>query len=163
MIIKTLSAAAIALALVGSAAANNTVLLTDGQAKSGSRSVGLDLDISDEASAFNFLVTLPKGSKNVDTSRCLSGLPKSHVGKCVASKDGSKVAVVVYSASNQVIPAGLLELGEIRYASAAKAGGAGVEKITLASPAGNKNLSATAKVVDLNQSENASNRSTIAK
>lgn len=162
MITKTIYAAAIALALVGSASAGNTVLLTDGQAKAGFRSAALDLDIADQASAFNFLVTLPKGAKGVDTSRCLAGLPKSHVGKCVASKDGSKVAVVVYSASNDALPTGLLQLGEIRYASAAKAG-AGVEKITLASPAGTKALNANAKVVDLNQSENASNRSTIAK
>lgn len=117
------------------AKAGNTLLATQGISKSSAGSVALDVQTDGMVTAMSFLVRLPKGVQGLDIDNCLSKLPSTHTGKCRASKDGSKVAVVLYSPSNTPLPEGLVSLGEINYSSGAK-GSVSIEKVTMAGASG---------------------------
>ena len=131
---------------VGAAKAGNTILATYGMSKSAGGSVALDIQTDGEVTAMNFLVALPKGLKGLNIDNCLSGLPSTHTGQCKASKDGRKVAVVVYSVSNKPLPAGLVSLGEINYSSGAR-GEISIEKVTMAGESGHDSRAVDIQVV----------------
>lgn len=108
MTIKTkLSFAAAALLLAGSASANTVVVTQEG------RLVALDFQSTGDVSAFQFTVDLPKGVTNIDTSKCLSDLPKGYTGVCRAK--GNRVAAVVYSGDNKPFPADVVSLGTLNF------------------------------------------------
>lgn len=109
-------AAAVGLTFAGLASAN-TVVVTQG----GNR-VALDFQSNGDVSAFQFTVDLPKGVDKVNTSKCLSDLPKGFTGVCRSK--GNRVAAVVYSGNNTPFPADVVSLGTISYqGSMAKDGG----------------------------------------
>lgn len=158
MNIKTLIclAAAAGLYTGAASAAENTVLLTHGADRSGNVIAGLDLQTTGEASAFQFAIELPEGASNVNTANCLKGLPSTHTGMC-GSKNG-RVAVVVYSASNDVLPAGMLSLGEISF-DAPKRGDISLDKIVLAGPKGS--LQAKGRVESLDRPQPGRGRNAV--
>lgn len=136
----------------GASASENTILLAEGVSKGGGNSLSIDLALTDDVSAFNFLIALPKGATNIDTSKCLSALPATHTGKCGVTAHGDKVAVVVYSANNQALPIGLTSIGEINYSkqlASRRAGEVKLEKVKLASPRRGSSVSFDVKSVDL--------------
>lgn len=139
--------------MFSSASADNTVLATYGSsAKKGGNIMNLDIQSEGSASALQFVVNLPKGAHAADVSNCLSGLPKSHLGKCRASKDGSKVAVVVYSVKNEVLPAGMIEFGQIGIAGVSAAKGAvSVSNVLFAGPKQARIGAGSSEVVDLDR------------
>lgn len=116
--------------------AGNQVVLTDGGAKSGLRTVALDLAVQPEATAFEFSIRLPKGVQKVDTTRCLADLPSSHQGKCVYRKDVGDVFVIAFSPTNARLGGEIVSLGTI-----AVSGGEGplsVQEVVFASEAGKR-------------------------
>ncbi len=96
--------------LAGSAVANE-VVLTHGQ---GANRLALDFVASGDATAFEFELALPKGSRNIDTSKCLAELPATHTGACKFNPDTGNVVVIVYSNDNRPLPAGIVSLGWIQ-------------------------------------------------
>ena len=154
---KTIIGLSMALGLAGIASAENTVVVTHGAAKGGAASAALDFQSDGEARAFQFLLQLPKGASNVNTSKCLADLPKSHSGKCAASKDGSKVAVVVFSAANAALPVGIHSLGEISY-RAPGGGQLNLDKMMVAGSDGSKSLPVSPKVVSVDDNARGQNR-----
>jgi len=132
---NTMAAAIFSVLVSGSAfAAGNTVVVTDvGNAKSG-RVVSLDLQSAGDVSAFQFALDLPAGAKNVNTSKCLSDLPKGYSGVC-ESKD-SRVAAVIFSSNNSPLPAGMVSLGTISFQGGQAKSGIQVSELLGASPTG---------------------------
>ena len=130
MNIKTLvSLVAAAGFCASAAAADNTVLVTQGKGMA-----GLDVQTTGEVTALQFAIDLPPGAKGINTDNCLSGLPSTHVGKCGANDKG-RVAVVIYSPGNEPLPAGMAELGKITFQSAGK-GAIALDKIVFAGAKG---------------------------
>lgn len=104
-------AAAVGLLVAGVASAN-TVVVTQGGARDAGL-LALDFQSSGDVSAFQFTVDLPKGVSNIDTSKCLSELPKGFTGVCRSK--GNRVAAVVYSGDNTPFPADVVALGTVSY------------------------------------------------
>jgi len=53
-------------------------------------------------------------------SRCVSEVPKSHQAQCVA-KDG-EIHGMVWSNSNEKLPAGIISVGQVSFSGTEKAG-----------------------------------------
>jgi hypothetical protein len=99
----------------------NEVLLTSDAAKGGNASLAtLDLVTDGQATAFEFSIKVPKGVKNVDTSKCLADLPSSHNGNCVYREKFGDILVIAFSPVNAKLPAGIVSLGSIKVDNAAK-------------------------------------------
>lgn len=110
-------------AMFSVSASANEVLLTASEAKSTAGAMALDLVTDGNVTAFEFTVSA-NGAKSVDTSKCLSELPKSHQGTCVFRAKTNDVIVIAFSPTNAVLPSGVVGLGSLNLpaASAAKVG-----------------------------------------
>ena len=97
---------------VSAAGAGNNVWITEAKVK-GANSFALDLETEGSVAAFQFFVKLPAGVReaDVDLSKCLSALPKSHQGGCVF-KDG-QVRLGAFSPTLEAFPAGMTSIGSI--------------------------------------------------
>lgn len=156
MNIRTILATAIFASMCSTAvAADNTILVTHGATR-GAQLAAIDIQSSGEASAFQFGIQLPKGARNIDTSNCLSALPKTHTGTCQASEEKGRVAVVVFSVNNSTLPAGMLEIGQITFKGGSSQG-LGLDHLVMAGASGQKTLGVTGRVEAVS-SERASNR-----
>lgn len=127
---KSIGMLAAGMLLLGSAQAAELVVIGDGPAakRAGKETARLDFYSDGGVAAFQFGVKLPAGSAGVNTSKCLSGLPKSHIGACQLNKAGDMLAVVVYSTQNEALPSGTIQLGSITFKrSAAKGGYSAIE------------------------------------
>lgn len=112
MNMKLLSATALMLAFAGSASAAD-LLLTQGLAKRGDKAmVGIDVVSDGDVRGFDFVIPVAKGMK-VDTSRCLSALPKGFQGSCTFN--GTEVAALVFSWTPQTLPKGVHTIGTISF------------------------------------------------
>ncbi len=122
---------AAALLVAGSAQAAELVVIGDGPAagkRVGKETTRLDFYSEGGVAAFQFGVKLPAGTSGINTSKCLTGLPKTHIGACQVNKAGDMLAVVVYSTQNEALPSGTIQLGSVTFKrSAAKGGHAAVE------------------------------------
>ena len=148
----TLFAGVLGLASMAAAHADNTVLTTYGAAKGGRSVMNLDIQSNGDATALQFLVTLPKGVTAAGTQSCLSSLPKSHVGLCRSNKDGSKVAVVVYSLDNSALPSGMIEVGQLNLnGMSAEKGAVSVSNVLFAGPKQANVAKGSSEVVDLDR------------
>lgn len=101
-------------------ASGGEVVLAEGQAKrSGGKDVSIDLVGASSASAFSFVINLPSDAANVDVSRCVSELPKSHVARCEKVSD-TRVAVIGWSAKLEPLGSDLVAVGRISFDSMQK-------------------------------------------
>lgn len=151
-------ALALCFGFVASASADNTFVVTQGATKAGKQSLALDFQSSGDASAFQFLIKLPRDARNIDTSKCLAALPKTHTGVCQAAPKGGKVAVVVYSGSNTPLPAGIHELGTLSYSSSLMDKPA-LDKMVVSSASGQNSLPVAQEVATLNESRQSHGQS----
>lgn len=105
-----------AAAALGCSAAMADELLVTSEAGKGRSMMALDLATNGQAVGIQAKIALPKGvdASKVDLSGCLSDLPSSHKGNCVML-DG-QVLVLVYSDSNEPLPAGVVSIGRVGFA-----------------------------------------------
>lgn len=122
-VLKIATIAGVFGAMFSVSASANEVLLTASEAKSSAGAMALDLVTDGNVTAFEFTVSA-NGAKSVDTSKCLSELPKSHNGTCVFRAKTNDVIVIAFSPTNAPLPSGVVGLGSLNLpaASAAKAG-----------------------------------------
>ena len=104
-----------------SVAGANELLVTDSGAKRGGQQLALDFVNSGDATALEFEVSVPKGV-TPNTSKCVSEIPKTHVGACKFNEKTGKIVVMVYSNENAKLPAGMVAIGTIATDSMAKGG-----------------------------------------
>jgi len=109
-----------ALSLFSMVAGANELLLTSSSSKAGATQVSIDFVSDGQAVAFQYNIALPKGvsADQVDLRSCSADLPKQYVGECSVAK-GQIIGFVVNDA-NVPFPAGVLPVGKIGIASAAK-------------------------------------------
>lgn len=119
---KTSAVLAIALGVASVSALADDLLGTVGHSKDGRTTVALDLVTGGETTVFEFVVEVPKGARNVDVSKCLTGLPATHTAKCQYNEKSGEVIAIAYSPSNTALPKGALELGSVSYGSLQKGG-----------------------------------------
>lgn len=96
------------------AAQNNELIIQD-QANSKAAGRVFSMDYVSDGTAVGLQIRvkvegLAKGG--LDLSNCLADLPKSHLGSCKVTQDGD-VLVLVYSATNQPLPQGLVSIGRV--------------------------------------------------
>ncbi|HQW80383.1 MAG TPA: hypothetical protein PLQ74_00790 [Pseudomonadota bacterium] len=105
----------------GSASAKelNAPMALEASSRGGSKLLSLDFESDGNAASFSFRVVFPEGAKSIDTSRCLSELPKGFVGVCKVY-DGKVVAVTVMNTEGGAFPAGLNSIGKLAYSSNSK-------------------------------------------
>lgn len=109
---------AISLIMVGSASSNDLIVTVE-KAASG-QGVALDFSSDGTASALQMRFKVGDAKKaNVDLSKCVAGLPKSHSGECRFDK--GVLTVLVYSDTNATLPNGVVSIGTISFP---RAGGA---------------------------------------
>lgn len=94
------------------AAHADELIITDSVAKGGS-SIAVDLVTEGSTVAFQFNIKLPRGVKpsDVDLTKCVSDLPKSHSGQCNVAK--GQIIGLVYNDQNVALPAGLVSVGRV--------------------------------------------------
>lgn len=158
MNIKNVISLACALAFSSAAFAENTVVATHGAGKSGVQTVAIDFQSSGDASAFQYVIELPKGATNINLANCVSGLPSTHVGECRASEKKGKVAVVVYSVSNTPLKAGIHGVGTISYHSNLITK-PGLAKMVVGSASGKGTSPVSKQVVSINEPSDRANES----
>lgn len=102
-----------------SAAQQNSPLAIEAAGRGNMKILSLDFESDGEAASFSFRVVLPEGAKMVDTSNCLSELPKGFRGVCKEydEKVGKVVAVTVMNVEGNAFPAGLNSVGKLRFVS----------------------------------------------
>ncbi|MBI2397615.1 MAG: hypothetical protein HYV17_07435 [Xanthomonadales bacterium] len=121
MNIKFAVAASLLFAAAGvSAKSENAPLGMEVETKGGSKIMSLDFESAGDAASFTFRVVFPEGAKQIDTSRCLSELPKGFFGVCKVY-DGKVVAVTVNNSEGATFPAGMNRIGKLSYVSNSKA------------------------------------------
>lgn len=128
--------AGVALSIVGgSVAANELVVVDSGASKSG-RSFSLDFRSDGRATALEVRLDIGARGKDavVDVSKCATKLPATHTGSCVFN--GEQLVVLVYSATNALLPAGMLDLGTVSIGgrSGGHAKGVRVAELIVAGP-----------------------------
>ena len=98
--------------LFTSIASADELVVTAGSAKKGS-SIALDLVTEGSTVAFQFNIALPKGIEpsQVDLSRCVADLPKTHSGLCSVAK--GQIIGLVYNDQNMALPKGIVSVGQI--------------------------------------------------
>jgi hypothetical protein len=100
----------------------NELLLVDGGLAKAGRTFSLDFNSDGRGTAIEARIDVgaeAKGSR-VDVSKCVVKLPASHTGSCVFN--GKEVVILVYSATNALLPAGMIDLGTVSVS-----GGTGAE------------------------------------
>lgn len=138
----TKSKIALAVALFAGAvgAANAAELVVTSQAVKGTRALGVDFASDGRATAFQARLSVPGAEVGTtNTSKCLSALPKTHQGSCVVSKSG-EVTILVFSGKNDLLPSGVVSVGQIgvRALATAKAvGGVQVTELLVSDATGN--------------------------
>lgn len=97
---------------MSSVASSEELIVTAGTAKKGG-SIALDLVSDGSAVAFQFNIPLPKGieASQVDLSRCVADLPKTHSGQCNVAK--GQIIGLVYNDQNVALPKGVVPVGQI--------------------------------------------------
>lgn len=131
---KIMLGAALSVLGSGAAFAGNTIVVTDvGNAKAG-RVVSLDMQSAGDTAAFQFALDLPAGAGNVNTSKCLSELPKGYSGVCESK--GGRVAAVIFGANNTPLPAGMISLGTISFTGGQAKSGIRVSDVVGSSASG---------------------------
>ncbi|MBB5207324.1 hypothetical protein [Chiayiivirga flava] len=102
------------LAMVSTSAFSDELLVTSGSAK-GRSSHALDFSTNGEAVGFQFNIRLPEGisPEQVNVKSCVAELPKSHSGQCRVNKN--EIVGLVFSDSNEKLPAGLVSVGRISF------------------------------------------------
>lgn len=117
------STALVAVAFGVSAKQINAPLAMEATGRGGAKILSLDFESDGEAASFSFRVVFPEGAKRIDTSRCLSDLPKGFEGVCKEynEADGKVVAVTVINTEGKAFPAGLNSVGKLSYVSSSKA------------------------------------------
>lgn len=90
----------------------NEVMVTEAKISHGGKALALEIESDGNASTFQLFINVPGAkAKDVDLSRCLSNLPKTHTGGCVL-KDG-QIRLGAYSQSLAKLPAGVLQVGTV--------------------------------------------------
>lgn len=126
-------------AFAGASVASDVLLTQSDSKKAGV--VALDVVSDGNASAFNFVIPLGiDGSrkvnpKQIDLTKCLAELPKTHVGGCAYRAKKNDIAIFVYSPSNDLLPKGIVGLGTIT-APASLSKSFVVKNVEFASPSG---------------------------
>ena len=118
---KSKIALAVALIFGASAAASAAELVVTSQQAKGARALGVDFVSDGRATAFRARLSVPgaeQGTTNV--SKCLGALPKTHTGSCVVTKSG-EITILVYSGKNDLLPNGVVPVGQIGVRSLAQA------------------------------------------
>jgi hypothetical protein len=89
------------------------LVVTAGAAKKGGSTIALDLVTEGSTVAFQFNIPLPKGieASQVDLSRCVADLPKTHSGQCNVAK--GQIIGLVYNDQNVALPKGIVSVGQI--------------------------------------------------
>lgn len=134
---KTLQMLAATLALGFSASAVSSELLVtqaDTSAKSGQRSVSIDIVSDGNVSGFNFFVRtgqLKLGS--VDLSACVEALPKNFDGECRQGLEG--VYFYALAKGREALPAGLNPVGKLRLPAGVEV--VGIEELAMGDIEGN--------------------------
>lgn len=125
---KVLSAAGLAAVLVCSAAGANELLLVDGGLSKAGRAFSLDFRSDGRATAIEARIDVGVSGElaKVNVSKCAGRLPATHTGSCVFN--GKEVVILVYSATNALLPAGIIDLGTISVAGGSE--GAKSVKVT---------------------------------
>lgn len=106
---------AIALGATSFAASADDLIGTIGKSRNGSTVVAIDLITNGDSSVFEFVVEVPKGAKNIDVSKCLSGLPSTHIGKCQYNEADGEIIGIAYSTTAATLPKGVVELGTVSF------------------------------------------------
>lgn len=151
MNIKTISlAVAMSVGFMSAASAETTVVATHSAEKSGMQRVGVDFQSNGDITAFQFLMKLPRDARNIDTSKCLSGLKGSFTGQCVAHAKKGLVAVVVYSTDHTSLSAGMHDIGTITYTSNLNEKPA-LDKMAVGSASGRRDTPIANEVVGLDE------------
>lgn len=126
-------ASAAALLLSSSAfAINNAPYAAEVQTRNGAKLLSLNFESAGDVSAFTFRVVLPDDAKAIDTSNCLSELPKGFTGVCKAY--GNVVAVTAYSSNIKALPAGLVTVGKLSYRSSLAKAQAQIDSFEASTP-----------------------------
>jgi hypothetical protein len=115
---KVVATAGAVSAFVCAPAAANELLLVDGGLGKGGRAFSLDFNSDGRGTAIEARIDVgaqEKGAR-VDVSKCVSKLPSTHTGSCVFN--GKEVVILVYSATNALLPAGMIDLGTVSVAGA---------------------------------------------
>lgn len=113
--------------------AENTVLLgVSKAARNGLGSTSIDFVSSGKIAAFNMTIELPVGVEKINTTNCVSEVPKSHIAVCKSL--GNKVSLVVYSPRNEPLPAGIIPVGKVSYRGASAGGAAKVMNVKASAP-----------------------------
>lgn len=108
------AASVLVFALASHAVSANELLLTSAK-RANSGAIALDVSSDGSATALQIRLDVGKGLE-VDLSNCVSGLPSTHSGTC-AYRNG-RVTVLVYSDSNEMLPAGIVSIGSIKTSGA---------------------------------------------
>ncbi len=88
-------------------------LLVTSVAKAKGSVFSVDVMTEGAAVALQFNIALPKGvlPEQVDLSKCVADLPKSHKGQCSVAK--GQIIGIVYNDQNVALPAGVVSIGKI--------------------------------------------------
>lgn len=116
---------ALALGVASFAVSADDLIGTIGKGKGGRTTVALDLITSGQSSVFEFVIDVPKGATNVDVSKCLSGVPSTHLGKCQYNAETGEVIGIAYSTTNALLPKGSVDLGTVTFNSSLLKGAKG--------------------------------------
>lgn len=134
---KTLQMLIATAALGFSASAfSSELLVTQGEssAKSGQRSVSIDIVSAGDVSGFNFFVRtgqLKAGS--IDLSSCVEALPKNFDGECRQGLEG--VYFYAIARGREALPAGVNPVGKLRLPSGVEV--VGIEELAMGDIEGN--------------------------
>lgn len=136
------------LLFVSQAGAGELVITApEGVSKSGVGEVAIDLATEGNVSGFNFLVRIPglkRGS--IDTSQCLSQLPKGWSGACNQTEEG--VYFFAMSDGKSTLPAGMSAVGKLRVpAEGLRKGAISTDHVVLADANGDA-IESSAQVAD---------------
>ena len=120
------------------------LIVTSDSAKAGGM-LALDLATEGKTVGLQAKIALPKGvnADQVNLKSCLADLPASHKGNCVMLDD--QVLVLVYSDTNEALPAGLVSIGRVGFPGA-KGGDIAVTELILSDAQANP-LAGTHRVV----------------
>jgi hypothetical protein len=100
------------LGLVLSASAFSDELLVSAAKAKSSEALAFDYVSEGSAVAFDFKVKVDAtDASQIDLSKCVAGLPKSHTGQCSFAK--GMVIVMVYNDTNEALPKGVLNIGSV--------------------------------------------------
>lgn len=96
-----------------SQAVNAEELIVTSVAKAAGSAFSVDVATDGAAVALQFNIDLPKGVKadQVDLSRCVADLPKTHQGQCSVAK--GQIIGIVYNDQNVALPSGVVPIGRI--------------------------------------------------